>query len=690
LHYEGDSIGISGGVSYNNADAQDSKYYNPDSSGANKSVGYGSEGESQTSITKSAINTSNIKVTDQKAQKATGTSTEEIIAQVHTDTTTGTLETDSGALVNNFDAAEVQKELDVQTRVTQTFDTTRQEVKSYLNTKIDNANEIIEDKSGKYTKEQIAEAYKTVEDMQQLGVLVDSISGALYTPADDALGTVANTLSPAIVYEIGQYFKENEFLNTFDNGDRAEEGSAAHILAHTIVAGLVAGAAGNDALSAAISAGGSEALAPMLSKLLYDTDDTNKLDADQKETVSAILSLGSSVLTSATGGSNTDIAASGIASSVAVENNRALLQAERTWLEDEKNIEAFAEYYKEKNGIELSLEEAALILARGGASLVDKSYYDALGVDDNFDYDDARDFIQQNYTDASTLEYNDPNSPTGTYLTHGFSPDSYEYENRYANLQGFYENKDFYTQYLNLSDSSNDASILDYGEGAFNPFTQLAYTFEKDPFGTIGAVGEGLLDFAMNPIDGLQDVGMEIAELKAKGDLDTLLNDDVSAAQHYGEAVSITASVLMPGAVEGKQALKKGLNNAVDGIAPDISRVTGDGSVGEVLDELSQLPYQTSRPPYETGQVEAVWNNAIERDGKVYDPTRQEIIWDTSIPRNGQWDMGHLPEEQYRDVHFDYTTGGMTKEEFLKWYRNPNNYRPELPSTNRGRQYESK
>ncbi|MDD2451267.1 MAG: hypothetical protein PHU67_05085, partial [Sulfurovum sp.] len=76
MHYEGDSIGISGGVSYNNADAQDSKYYNLDSSGANKSVGYGSEGESQTSITKSAINTSNIKVTDQKAQKATGTGTE--------------------------------------------------------------------------------------------------------------------------------------------------------------------------------------------------------------------------------------------------------------------------------------------------------------------------------------------------------------------------------------------------------------------------------------------------------------------------------------------------------------------------------------------------------------------------------------------------------------------------------------
>ncbi|HEM3588808.1 TPA: hypothetical protein U1B91_002108 [Streptococcus suis] len=30
----------------------------------------------------------------------------------------------------------------------------------------------------------------------------------------------------------------------------------------------------------------------------------------------------------------------------------------------------------------------------------------------------------------------------------------------------------------------------------------------------------------------------------------------------------------------------------------------------------------------------------------------------------------------------------ITQEEFLKWFRNPKNYRPELPSTNRGHKYE--
>ncbi|MDF2822133.1 MAG: hypothetical protein K0R15_2581 [Clostridiales bacterium] len=32
--------------------------------------------------------------------------------------------------------------------------------------------------------------------------------------------------------------------------------------------------------------------------------------------------------------------------------------------------------------------------------------------------------------------------------------------------------------------------------------------------------------------------------------------------------------------------------------------------------------------------------------------------------------------------------GTISKEEFLEWYRNPTNYHPELPSTNRCHQYE--
>ena len=69
---------------------------------------------------------------------------------------------------------------------------------------------------------------------------------------------------------------------------------------------------------------------------------------------------------------------------------------------------------------------------------------------------------------------------------------------------------------------------------------------------------------------------------------------------------------------------------------------------------------------------------------KVYDPTGKEITWDTSQPRNGQWDMGHVPGQKYSDVHQQYLDDVITKDEFINWYKNSDNYRPELPSTNRG------
>ena len=100
-------------------------------------------------------------------------------------------------------------------------------------------------------------------------------------------------------------------------------------------------------------------------------------------------------------------------------------------------------------------------------------------------------------------------------------------------------------------------------------------------------------------------------------------------------------------------------------------------------------PYATSRPSYGKGQVEQVWENAKDPlTGKVYDPSGVEIIWDSTKPRNGQWDMGHIPGEKYSEMHQLYMDDVITKDEFLEWYRNPDNYRPELPRTNRSHMYE--
>ncbi|WP_366782463.1 HNH/ENDO VII family nuclease [uncultured Clostridium sp.] len=100
-------------------------------------------------------------------------------------------------------------------------------------------------------------------------------------------------------------------------------------------------------------------------------------------------------------------------------------------------------------------------------------------------------------------------------------------------------------------------------------------------------------------------------------------------------------------------------------------------------------PYSKNRPSYRKGQVDEVWENAKDTlTGKVYDPTGKEITWDKTKPRNGQWDMGHIPGEKYSEMHKLYMDGTITKKEFLEWYKNPKNYRPELPSTNRSHKYE--
>ncbi len=356
--YEGDSFGISGGVSYSypNPETQTSATTTTKTPtagqeegqwGVSKSIGYGSDSDSQTSTTYSGINTSNITITGngntdtpavipaeagiQTDDNGMKTITAANLADIFTSTTTDTITENSGSLANTFDAEAVQKELDVQTRVTQTFDTNRQEVKAEINSIIDEANRALEaDPTNK-------EAQQTLQDMQRLGVLVDSIAGALYSPADNALGTVANTLSPAIVYEIGQYFKENEELNKLDNGNRPEEGSAAHILAQTLVAAATASLAGNDELTAGLSAGGAEILAPVLAEWMYDKD-PKELTSEEKNTISAIISLGSATI-GATTGNTTDVVSSSVAGTVAVEDNKlTFVEAKAMIAEKEQEI----------------------------------------------------------------------------------------------------------------------------------------------------------------------------------------------------------------------------------------------------------------------------------------------------------------------------------------------------------------
>ena len=52
-------------------------------------------------------------------------------------------------------------------------------------------------------------------------------------------------------------------------------------------------------------------------------------------------------------------------------------------------------------------------------------------------------------------------------------------------------------------------------------------------------------------------------------------------------------------------------------------------------------------------------------------------------PRRDKWDMGHRDSHEYRDLRDEYLNGDIDKDEFLRRYRDPENYRVEHPGRNR-------
>lgn len=262
-------------------------------------LGYGSDSDSDSSVTRAGI---------------TGIAGSQ-------DITTDNRAEYAGILENSFDANQVNKELGAQVEITQAFDQERRKIKTEINAK--------EQKLRKEAEEQGQLGNTTARDklieqadkVQNQGLLFDAISGAIYGPnTNGATGYIAKAASPFVASKIGTYFKANEAINSIDGGTRSEQGSAAHILAQGILGAAISYATGNDALTGGVSAGSGEATAPLLSQFLYGTKDSSKLDAEQKDTISAITSaLGVGIGATTGGASNAANAAE--TSKVAVEDN---------------------------------------------------------------------------------------------------------------------------------------------------------------------------------------------------------------------------------------------------------------------------------------------------------------------------------------------------------------------------------
>ena len=154
------------------------------------SVGFGYDKDSQSSTTKSGINTKNIEIRDQAGQLAkTGETVEQTLDSIRTDVTTDNAEQHSGKLENHFDKDEVQREIDLQRNVTQEFDRTRQDIKKELydiaDKKRAEAVEIRRNTRGEdgktgYNTEESLELDRRADGLEKTAFYVDLALGSLY------------------------------------------------------------------------------------------------------------------------------------------------------------------------------------------------------------------------------------------------------------------------------------------------------------------------------------------------------------------------------------------------------------------------------------------------------------------------------------------------------------------------------
>ena len=360
-HYQGESLGMDAGVSRSNktqgqkSDAQpDDKNRLSNTAGKNGTshgIGYGNDSDRQESITHSGINTRNLQITDEASQiRQTGLTAEETRAQVSTGTTTESAQADAGSLHNRFDKERVENEINLQRNVSQNFGHNVQQANGEINHHLDHLKEQLQ--QGKISQ---AEYDRQMALWQRGQVLLNSIASGLSAPTQSGAGIAANAVSPAVSYQIGQYFKELAANNR--DGQLSAGQEAAHILAHTVWGAAVAHAGGNNALAGALAAGGPEVAAPIISHYLYQERDGSRLSAEQKETVTAIAGLIGTAAGAALGNTSADAAQGSLNAKNAVENNSLLPVVAERYMQRIKRLSQIANSVQARREISIVAAE---------------------------------------------------------------------------------------------------------------------------------------------------------------------------------------------------------------------------------------------------------------------------------------------------------------------------------------------
>ena len=301
-------------------------------------MGYGKDSDSQSSTTKSGINTQNIIIKDEAEQlKRTGKTVQEEIAAIKTDITTESAQSQSGKLENRFNKDDVQKELDFQREVTEKFGPNVAEAGSLL------ANKFGEEAKAKRHEAAIAleeaEKAKAENNNETNRALVKQARDNFETASreakewetggsqrlviDSALNVISTALAGRPAAEVvasGLSPAVNNQIKKATTDAKGNVNTALNLTAHALWGAVEAYAGNRNVAAGAAGAAGGEVAAHFLASTLYNKS-PEKLSEEEKRTVSSL----SQVAAGIAGGSLSDSSDGAIIAAKtaknAVENN---------------------------------------------------------------------------------------------------------------------------------------------------------------------------------------------------------------------------------------------------------------------------------------------------------------------------------------------------------------------------------
>ena len=116
----------------------------------------------------------------------------------------------------------------------------------------------------------------------------------------------------------------------------------------------------------------------------------------------------------------------------------------------------------------------------------------------------------------------------------------------------------------------------------------------------------------------------------------------------------------------------------------EISRLDKLENLNKNFDEVPSKDLY-SRPAWRAGMRDKVWEQAKDTHGRVRDPVSGRYM-----SKDQPWDMGHKPGYEFKKHQESAAERGISREQFIDEYNNPEHLRPELPSSNRSHRGENK